>query len=159
MVEALADYQKRDLTVEEIALKYGVSSATLTVWAKKAGIDLRNRGRKKQDAPNARQMEIIKLASIYRYAQVGERFGMAKQSIHRIVKRWRHWVLPQKAPYEPGDIVIWRKKRMIVVEAHRDYGTLQDEKTGKCYVNFIWNGGRMPKKVGTVPNVKPGRKK
>lgn len=151
MAAALVDYQKRELTVEEIAIKHFVSSATLTVWAKKAGLPLRNRGRKKQEAPNARQMEIIKLASVYRYDQVGERFKMAKQSVHRIVKRWRNWAQPQRAPYEPGDIVTWRNKRFIVIDADRQSGTLQDEKTGKRYVNFIWNGGRMPKKIGTNP--------
>jgi len=151
MSEALADYQKRELTTEEIAAKHSISSATLTVWAKKAGIALRNRGRKKQETPTARQMEIIKLASVYRYDQVGARFGMHKQSIHRIVKRWRNWAQPRKAPFEPGDILLWRGKRFIVIDANNHDGTLQDEKSGKRYVNFCWNGGRIPKKIGENP--------
>ena len=150
VASALADYRRRDLTVDEIAVKHGVSSATLTVWAKKTGLPLRNRGRKKQDVPNARQMEILKLAGMYSYESVGARFNMQKQSIHRIVKRWRNWAQPQKAPYEPGDIVVWRNRRFVVIDADRQSGTLQDD-NGKRYVNFVWNGGRMPKKIGTNP--------
>jgi hypothetical protein len=151
MADALADYQKRELTTEEIGVKHGISSATLTVWAKKTGIPLRNRGRKKQERPTQRQMEIIKLASVYKYDQVGERYGMKKQSIHRIVKRWRNWASPRKAPFDPGDILIWRGKRFIVIEANIHDGTLQDEKSGKRYINFCWGGGRIPKKIGENP--------
>lgn len=157
MAEALADYADLSLTVEDIATKHHISSATLSVWAKKAGLALRMRGRKKRDRPSPRQLEIIKLAGQYSYDQVGERFGMKKQSVHRIVKRWRNWLEPQKAPYTPGDIVVWRNKRLIVVSADRHGGTLQDEQSGKKYVNFIWNGGRMPKKVGTVKDGLPDR--
>jgi len=151
MADALADYQQRELTTDEIAAKHGISSATLTVWAKKAGLPLRNRGRKKQEVPTARQMEIIKLASVYKYDQVGARFGMHKQSIHRIVKRWRNWAEPRKAPFAPGDILLWRGKKFVVLEANHHDGTLREEKTGKEWKNFSWNGGRIPKKIGTNP--------
>jgi len=151
MADALADYQQRELTTDEIAAKHGISSATLTVWAKKAGLPLRNRGRKKQEVPTPRQMEIIKLASVYKYDQVGARFGMHKQSIHRIVKRWRNWAEPRKAPFAPGDILLWRGKKFVVLEANHHDGTLREEKTGKEWKNFSWNGGRIPKKIGTNP--------
>jgi len=147
MAAALIDYQKRDMTTEEIAVLHGVSTATLTVWAKKAEIPLRNRGRKRQDLPTVRQKEIIKLASVYTYEQVGAKYNMHKQSIHRIVKRWRGWSSPRKPPFEPGDMLLWRGKRFTVVEANQQDGTLVDDK-GKTYKNFSWNGGRIPKKVG-----------
>lgn len=151
MAEALADYQDRVLTTDEIAAKHSVSAATLTVWAKKAGMALRNRGRKKQELPTPRQMEIIRLASVYKYEQVGARFGMHKQSIHRIVKRWRNWSQPRKAPFEPGDLLLWRGKKFVVLEANHHDGTLREEKTGKIWKNFGWNGGRIPKKIGVNP--------
>lgn len=151
MAAALADYQKeRAMTTEEISVKHDISPATLTVWAKRAGIPLRNRGRKKQDLPTPRQMEIIKLASVYTYDQVGERFGMHKQSIHRIVKRWRNWASPRKPPFVPGDMLLHRGRKFTVVEANHQDGTLVDER-GKVYKNFAWNGGRIPKKIGTNP--------
>ncbi len=153
MIQALDEYENRKVTTQVIADKYGISTATLTVWAKKAGMKLRQRGRKKQDKPTPRQMEIIRLASVYRYEQVGERFGMKKQSIHRIVKRWRSWsgTLTRKAPFDPGDLLLWRGKRLIVIDANHTDGTLREEKTGKTIVNFPWNGGRMPKKIGINP--------
>lgn len=151
MAAALTDYQNRSLTTEKIAEKHGISTATLTVWAKKAGLPLRKRGRKKQDKPTPLQMEIIKLASVYKYDQVGDRFGMHKQSIHRIVKRWRNWAEPRRSPFQPGDLLLWRGKRMIVIDANHTDGTLMDEKNGKIFKNFAWNGGRMPKKIGTNP--------
>lgn len=156
MVAALADYQhKKDMTTEEIAAKHGVSTATLTVWAKKTGIPLRKRGRKCREQPSPRQLEIIKLASVYTYDQVGEKFGMAKQSIHRICKRWRGWASPKQAPFAPGDMLLWRGKKFTVVEANVDDGTLIDSR-GKYYKNFAWNGGRIPKKIGVNPRyVKP----
>jgi len=145
----MIDYQKRDMTSEEIGVKHGVSPATLTVWAKSESIPLRNRGRKKQDRPTPRQLEIIKLASIYTYSQVGERFGgMSKQSIHRIVKRWRRWMQPKQAPFVPGDMLVWNGKKFTVVEANVREGTLEDAR-GKRYRNFMWNGGgRIPRKIG-----------
>lgn len=156
MVNALADYQKRELTTEEIAQKHGISSATLTVWAKKTGLPLRNRGRKKQKNPTPRQLEIIKLAALYKYDQVGAKFGMHKQSIHRIVKRWRDWMQPRSAPFAPGDLLLWRGKKFTVLEANHSDGTLREYKKGgkdgKVYKNFVWSGGRMPKKIGTNPH-------
>lgn len=151
MAAALADYQKRELTVEDIAKLRGISTATLTVWAKKAGLPLRNRGRRRQEAPTDHQLEIIKLASVYRYDQVGARFGMHKQSIHRIVKRWRDWAQPKKAPFSPGDMLVWRGKNFTVIDANQHDGTLLDEK-GRLWKNFAWNGGRIPKKVGVNPH-------
>ena len=37
VAQVLAKYQKRELTTKEIAAKHGISMATITVWAKKAG--------------------------------------------------------------------------------------------------------------------------
>lgn len=150
MAAALIDYQNPDMTSEEVAVKHNVSAATLTVWAKKAGLALRSRGRKAQDRPSPRQLEIIKLASVYTYEQVGERFGMAKQSIHRIVKRWRNWMSPIKPPFDRGDMLLWRGKKFTVLEANNEEGTLVDER-GKVFKNFAWNGGRIPKKIGVNP--------
>jgi hypothetical protein len=150
VVAALADYRKRELTTEEIAFKHGVSTASLTVWAKKAALPSRNRGRRRQDMPTARQQEIIRLASIYKYDQVGARFGMHKQSVHRIIKRWRDWALPQTPPFAPGDVIVWRSRIFTVLDANRQTGTLRDE-YGKIFKIFPWNGGRYPKKIGVNP--------
>jgi transposase len=147
---ALSDYRGSDLTTEEIATKHGISSATLTVWAKKANIALRNRGRKTQTEPTPRQLAIVKLSANFSYEQVGKRFGMKKQSIHRIVTRWKHWGETASPPFERGDVILWRNRKFTVLEARKDEGTLREEPTGKQYKNFSWTGGRIPKKVGHV---------
>jgi transposase len=150
MALALADYTQGDMTVQDIAKKHTISTATLTVWAKKAGLTLRQRGRRRQVMPTERQLEIIKLASVYRYDQVGARWGMHKQSVHRIVKRWRNWAQPKKSPFSPGDMLVWRGKKFTVIDANQHDGTLLDEKN-VIWKNFAWNGGRVPKKIGVNP--------
>lgn len=150
MQQALLDYQRKDMTTDEIATARGISTATLTVWAKQAGLPLRNRGRRRQDKPTPLQLQIVKLASVYKYDQVGKKFGMHKQSIHRIVKRWRSWAEPRHAPFLPGDMLAWRGKKLTVVDANHHDGTLVDER-GKIYKNFSWSGGRVPRKIGTNP--------
>ena len=87
----LEEYQNRELTSAEIAKKHGISSATVSSWAKKAGLPLRNPGRKLQKEPSPRQLAIIELSNNHTYEQVGVRFGLHKQSVHRTVKRWRGW--------------------------------------------------------------------
>ena len=87
--QVLVAYQNRELTTDDIAKKYGVSIATVTVWAKQAGVCLRSRGRWPQTVPTDRHVRIIQLAEIFTYRQVGERMGLHKQAVHRIVKRWK----------------------------------------------------------------------
>lgn len=147
----LVDYQDMSMTLQQVADKNKISSATATSWAKKAGLALRERGRKCRETPTPRQLEIIRLSSIYSYEQVGKRFGLHKQSIHRTVKRWRSLANPKKAPFEPGDILLWRNKKLSVIDSNFQDGTVVDEK-GKIYRNFSWNSGRIPKKIGVNPN-------
>ncbi len=95
IAQALADYQNHEMTTEQIAAKHQVSMATLTVWAKKAKLPLRSRGRWRQQRPTSRQLEIIKLAAKHKYHEVGAKFGMHKQSIHRTVKHWEELLAPK----------------------------------------------------------------
>ena len=150
MAQALTDYQKGKMIVEEIAAKHGISTATITVWAKKAGLPLRKRGRRRQEMPTERQLNIINLASVYRYDQVGAKLGLHRQSVHRIVKRWRNWASPSKAPFAPGDMLIWCGKELTVVDANWQDGTLIDDR-GKIFMHFPWYGGQIPEKIGINP--------
>jgi hypothetical protein len=148
--QVLANYQKLELTTGKIAAKHGISTATVTLWAKKAGLPLRGRGRKPPTEPTPKQREIITLARIFNYDTVGARFGMAKQSIHRIVKRWRNWPQTSKPPLAPGDMVFWHGRRLTVLNADCHDGTLIDDR-GKVYRHFTWSVGRIPQKVGFNP--------
>jgi predicted DNA-binding protein YlxM (UPF0122 family) len=146
---ALQEYLRGELYTKEIAKKHGVSPSTITAWATTAGVKLRSRGRHKQDEPTPRQKKIIELAQVLRYDEVGRRFGITKQAVHRVLTRWKHFVKPKRAPFVPGDVIMWRSRRFIVYSAGIDGGTLIDSR-GKLVRCVVWNsGGRTPKKVGT----------
>jgi hypothetical protein len=147
---ALDDYQKSDLTTEAIAKKHGVWPATLTVWAAKAKIPLRGRGRRKYSAPTPFHLKVLSLAGVLRYEQIGRKFGIEKQQVHRIVKRWKDYVNPRRAPFKPGDVIEWDGKKLTVLDANEVTGTLRD-KQGRIYKLFPWAGGKLPKKVGVDP--------
>lgn len=146
--EAIQDYLRGDLYTREIAKKHGVSPSTITAWATSAGVKLRSRGRHKQDEPTVRQKKIIELAQVLKYDEVGSRFGISKQAVHRILIRWKAFVKPKRAPFVPGDVILWRNQKFTVYMADIDGGTLVDSK-GKLVRCVVWNsGGRTPKKVG-----------
>ena len=144
---ALADYQNRKMTTQDIAAKHGVSSATITVWVKDAGLVLRTRGRWVQELPTPLQQKILDECAVYTYQKVAELNKMHKQSVHRIVKRWRARGLPASAPFSPGDLIVWRGKKFTVIDAGPQTGTLRD-RDGRIWKNFVWAGGRIPKKIG-----------
>lgn len=83
------------MTTERIAKKYRVCAASLTLWAKRAGLSLRQRGRRSMTEPTSRQRAIIEMAGIINYSAVGSAFGMTKQGVSRIIRRW-------KRPGEPS---------------------------------------------------------
>jgi transposase len=151
VAEALVEYQKNELMTKEIAKKYGVSASTLTVWATAAGIKLRSRGRRRQDEPTMRQKEIIKMAQVLRYEDVGRRHGISKQAVHRLLRRWKEYAQPKRPPFEGGDIIIWKGQKFTVVNASINEGTLLNRR-GQLTRCFAWNSsGRMPKKIGVNP--------
>jgi len=145
---ALQDYLRGDLYTKEIAKKYGVSPSTITAWATSAGVKLRSRGRHKQEEPTVRQKKIIEQAEVNRYEDVGRQFGISKQAVHRILVRWKAFVKPKRAPFVPGDVIMWNGSKHTVYVADINGGTLLNKQGGlvRC---VVWNnGGRVPKKVG-----------
>lgn len=75
-------------TTRAIAQRYNISPATLTVRAKRAGVPLRGRGRWRRSQPTPVQKEIIALAKTQSYKLVGSRFGLSKQRVHQLIRRW-----------------------------------------------------------------------
>ena len=145
--QAMADRQEGKLLISEIAQKYGVCSATITVWAKKSNLALRTRGRRIQIEPTAAQKEVLKLTATQTCEEVAAKLGLHRQSVHRIVKKWSKTLQGDKPPFQPGDVTLWRGKKLTVIESTVADGTLVDSK-GVIYRNFTWDGGRMPKKIG-----------
>jgi hypothetical protein len=148
--QVLAEYKMRNLTTGEIAANHGISPATVTVWIKKAGLPLRQPGRRAQTEPTPRQREIIALASTCYYDAVGAKFGLHKQAVHRLVKRWRNWRQTSRPSFAPGDVLLWCGKRFTVMTANDQDGTLMDEH-GRIYRHFIWHAAFVPEKIGVNP--------
>jgi transposase-like protein len=138
MSDALKDYANTEIPTSEIATKYRVSPSTLTVWAKKAKVPLRGRGRSKLKQPNARTREILELAEVMVLEDVGGRFGMSKQRVAKIVKRWKDWKRPRQSPFVPEDVILWKGKYYTVLEGGLHFGKVKDEK-GLVIHNFYWN--------------------
>lgn len=149
MAQALKDYQDPSIHTDVIADKYGVSTSTLTVWAKRANLTLRKRGRKAQSMPSAKHQRIIQLAQLYSYEQVGQEFGLHKQAVHRIVTRWKDWVKPKTAPFSPGDVVKWDGDDLTVIDASFERGILVSASKNKVFRNFVWTNAL--KKAGHNP--------
>jgi transposase-like protein len=157
MADALKDYVGcPTMSASSIATKHGVSPSTLTVWAKKARIKLRGRGRESQRQPTCRTRDILELAESLTLDDVGKRFGMTKQRVSRIVKRWKDWKKPTKAPFVVDDVVQWKGGLYKVLEAGALFGKVVDQ-SGQIAHNFYWNlGGETAVKVDpSLWNMKP----
>jgi transposase-like protein len=89
---AVAEHQRDSSTTAEIAKRYGVSPATISVWARKSGALLRSRGRRPAPGPTKHQMAILEAVRHKTYESVARENGVTRQRIHWIVKRWRHLV-------------------------------------------------------------------
>jgi transposase len=148
---ALAEYVTNEITTKAIAKKHGVSASTITVWATTKGLPLRSRGRRKLDEPSMRQQEIIQQASVCRYEEVGRRFGITKQAVQQVLRRWKSYAKPKRPPFEPGDIITWRGQTFRVISAEISSGTIMNDK-GQLLRCCVWNSeGRMPVKIGADP--------
>jgi transposase-like protein len=161
MADALKDYVHcPTMSATAIAEKHGVSPSTLTVWAKKAKLRLRGRGRESQRQPSARTREILELAETLTLEDVGKRFGMTKQRVSRIVKRWKDWRKPQQSPFVIDDVIQWKGGLYKIIEAGSLYGKVIDQ-NGQIAHNFYWNlGGEQAIKVDpSLWGIKPKSRK
>lgn len=159
VAKALKYYQDRsDLSTKEIAEELDIALSTLASWVTRAGLTLRQRGRKKQVAPNARDRKILAMTDVLSLEETAKRMGMlvrnkegeligCKQAVHRIVKRWENWRTPSAPPYKVGDKIRWKRKTYTIVSAGPLAGTVKDA-NGRLIRNFGWNmDGEMAKKV------------
>lgn len=139
MADALKDYANTALHTKDIAVKYGVSPSTLTVWAKKAKVPLRGRGRDKQTQPDTRQRKILEMAEVITQAQVGKMFsGITKQRVSKIVKRWSGWKHPRQSPFQAEDVILWKGKFFTVLEGGVHCGRVRDDQ-GRIIHTFYWH--------------------
>jgi len=149
----LHDYRTTNMKVTEIAAKHGVSLPTVSAWVKRAHLRLRGKGRRKKTEPAALDMRVLKLVDVLTYEQAAARLKTSKQNIGRIVKRWKAWRKPQVPPYVVGDVVLWKTRKLCVMEAGIETGLLRDAR-GNYVREFPWvvNGRDAVTKVGHNPD-------
>lgn len=91
---AMRLYSHSGLRVGEIARRFGVSPATISNRAKQLGLKQRGRGRWKRETPGAPHKQILSLVDIESQASVARRFGVSRQRVNQIVRRWGDWQNP-----------------------------------------------------------------
>ena len=82
------EYQSGRFTNALLARRHGVSLSTISHWARKANLTQKPRGRRSLDKPNATQQEMIELSAHLTLAKIAERFGVSRQRVHQVLKRW-----------------------------------------------------------------------
>ncbi len=86
-------YHTRTKTTSEIAACFGVAASSVTIAAKRAGLPLRERGRKPETSPSPATQKIIREAWQHTYESVARRHGLSKQRVGQVVCRWRDWAV------------------------------------------------------------------
>lgn len=147
---------RRDLTTSVIAQSLEISPSTLTLWAQEAGLKLRDRGRRPMVSPTAYQIKIIEDAAFLTLDMLAKRYGMTKQNVHRILKRWSKWAEDKVRGFLPGDVIMFQGKHYTVIEGGKFVGKVQDEQ-GRVWRDFRWYvNGHLAKLVQReVENAQP----
>lgn len=87
--KAIQEYARNRLTTREIAEQAGVAKSTISTWARQfSHLPNRPPGRRTQQEPEPRQLEILRMAQRCTYQTVALCFGVTKQNVHRIAARW-----------------------------------------------------------------------
>ena len=84
----MREYLSGTMKVSEIAARFGVSSATISTRARSLGLPERGRGRRPHSEPPPRHREVLQLAEDRTYEEIPDQFGISKQRVHQILKRW-----------------------------------------------------------------------
>lgn len=132
--KVLQDYRRNE-PLKVIAIRYGYSPSTISLWAKAAGIKRRTRGCRIKYWPSEADMLIIDEVRAIRdgkptLTEIGKRWGMSKANVHRIYRTWKDWV-PPSMDFVPGDRVRFLCRDHEVVSADPIKGVVRDLKTGE----------------------------
>lgn len=84
------EYRSGRFTNITLARSHSVSPSTISHWARNANLKQKPRGRRCLDKPSITHQEIIQLSAHLTLAKIAERFGVSRQRVHQILKRWNH---------------------------------------------------------------------
>jgi hypothetical protein len=133
-VKALRDYRRNE-PLKVIAIRYGYSPATISLWAKAAGIKRRTQGCRIKHWPSETDMQIVEEVRAVRdgrptLEEIGKRWNMSRANVHRIFHTWKDWH-PPSHDFAPGDRVRFLRRDYEVVTAGPIEGVVRDLKTGR----------------------------
>lgn len=94
---ALIAYLTTPALACDIARQHGFSASVLSFWARKLGLPLRRRGRRRLAAPSLQHRRILTLVQHYGMAATARRIGRTRQYVQQIVARWAPGLRPVRA--------------------------------------------------------------
>lgn len=131
-LKATEDYRRGD-RLGDIALRYGISIGTVSLWAKQCGLARRTRGCRVKRLPSQLDMGIVAAVRAVKdgvptLKEIGVQFGgFSRANVHRIYHKWKDW--KPRVPFKVGDVV-----RVLDSNLHpQDYEVLvPDVFQGQC---------------------------
>ena len=136
--KALRDYRRKD-PLKVIAIRYGISTSTVSLWAAQAKLKRRPQGCRHKTEPNARDILIVEAVRAIvngkpTLEQIGKLFvtrngAMSRANVHRIYHTWKDWV--PTVPFSVGDKVRLKGTDYEVIEPHPFDGLVKNLKTGE----------------------------
>jgi transposase len=129
---AVADFRRGD-PLKDIAVRYGVSEGSVSLWAKAAGLR-RKQGCRIKERPSTRDWDILQAVravvdGVPTLDEIGKRFGMTRAGVHRIYRRWKHW--KPVPPFRKGAIVRYNGDDYEVLDPDLFTGTVRSVATGE----------------------------
>jgi len=131
--KALRDYRQGD-PLKVIAIRYGCSKASISLWAQSAGLKRRKQGCRLKDWPDDTDLDIVEAVRAVRdgkptLAEIGARWHMSRANVHRIYHRWKDW--KPTIQFKPGDQVRFMRRDYEVIAPGPFEGKVRDLKTGE----------------------------
>lgn len=134
------------LTVENLSAVFDRPYHQIRSWVRRTK-GRRSPGRPKALAPSGRDLQILVAAQTLPYSRVAAQFGITKQRVGWVVKRWQGWKPPEAAPFVPGDWVVVRGGIYEVLEVDPLQGTLRGPHPKKDLRPMRWFVREFPVKV------------
>ena len=134
---AVADYA-HGVKLRVTAEKYGFTIATISIWARAAGLPRRPCGIQKTSTPSDRDRAIIRRAREVAINQVAKEYHMTRAGVWSIRNKWRlaKWVEP--LPWKVGDTVEWAGTPLKVLRIYDEKRGAVCTLRGKVIDPFRW---------------------
>lgn len=142
--KAVRDYRRGE-RLEDIAVRYGISFGTVSIWARQAGIKKRRQGCTIKKRPSPRELEIVAAVRGMKdgkptIKEIGQRYAIeTRAGIWRIFYKWKDW--RPHIPFKKGDTVRFMGGDFEVLKPDVFDGKVRNLKTGQETI-ISWRVGK-----------------